>query len=103
MLDGQEPQARSVQPPRLDPLTLSTFGAPEAAVIRELRDERTDVRMHAPGSVSKHAAILGHGGSPGQQMLEHGSAGLAGMNALTDLRELLRIAEQHDVSRGGTH
>ncbi len=59
--------------------------------------------MHAPRPVQKHAAILGHGGPPREQMLEHGTSGVAGMNALTHLRQLLRVAEQDDVSRGGAH
>ena len=59
--------------------------------------------MHAPGVAEEHAAVLRHGGSARQQMLEHGAAGLAGMNPLTHLRQLLRVAEQHDVSRGGAH
>ncbi len=37
VLDGHEPQAGSVEHRRCDPLTVSSFGAPETAVVRQLR------------------------------------------------------------------
>ena len=38
-----------------------------------------------------------------EQMLEHRAAGLRRMDALPHLRQLLRIAEQHEVARGSAH
>ena len=45
----------------------------------------------------------GDGRRVAEQVLEHRHAGAAGMNALRHVRQLLRIAEQHDVARARAH
>ena len=57
--------------------------------------------MHAPGLGEENAAILGDRRGIIQQMLEHRTAGAFRMRALRHVRQLLRIAEQDDVARGG--
>ena len=51
----------------------------------------------------EQAAVFGHGGCAREQVLEHGQPDVAGMDALTHLRQLLRVAEQHQVAGGGAH
>ena len=62
------------------------------------RHEAADIRVHAPGAVEEHAAAGRNRVVLAEQVIEHRRARAVRMGALADVRELLRIAEQHDAA-----
>ena len=68
----------------------------QAPVVAALGDERADVGVHAPGLGQQHAALGRDRVRAVEQVLEHRRPGAAGVGGLGDLRQLLRVAEQHD-------
>jgi hypothetical protein len=57
--------------------------------------------VHSPGARQEQTTVLSHGVLAGEQVFQHRAAGTLGMNALSDVWELLRIAEKYDVLRSG--
>ena len=59
--------------------------------------------MHPPGDRQQDAAVGRHGGVLAEQPVEAGEAGVARMRALHHLRQLARVADQHDVAGAAAH
>ena len=72
----------------------------QAAVVAALGDERADVGVHPPGLGEQHAAAGRDRLLAVEEVLEHRGARAAGVVGLGDLRQLLRVAEQHEVLGG---
>ena len=96
VLDRQEARARcraSVAWRR------ALLGGREPAVVERVRDEPADVGVHPARALEEEAPVLGDRRALAEQVLEHRAPALAGMDALRDLRELQRVAEQHERPR----
>ena len=95
MLDGNPPQSGFA----VDGLAFEVGLGVEPAVVRDLGDERAHLRVHAVRGLEEQAEVVGHGLGAVEEVLERGHLGAVGMTSLRRLRELLRIAEQHDALR----
>ena len=86
-----------------DPLAGGVGMARQPPLVDLLGDEAAEVGMHAPGDRQQDAAVGRHGGVVAEQPVEAGEAGGAGMRALHHLRQLARVADQHDVAGAAAH
>ena len=59
--------------------------------------------MHPPRHRQQDAAVGRHGGVLAEQPVEAGEAGGARMRALHHLRQLARVADEHDVAGAASH
>ena len=59
--------------------------------------------MHPPRDRQQDAAVGRHGRVLAEQPVEAGEAGVARMRALHHLRQLARVADQHDVAGAAPH
>ena len=84
-------------------LALELGHAREAVVVDDLGDEAANIGMHAARALEEQAHVRRDRRVVAEQVLEHRAPRARGMRALRDLRELQRIAEQHDVARRGSH
>ena len=75
----------------------------EPPLVDLLGDEAAEVGMHPPGDRQQDAAVGRHGGVLAEQPVEAGEAGGAGMRPLHHLRQLARVADQHDVAGAAPH
>ena len=67
----------------------------QLAAVADLADKPADIGVHAAADVDEQPAVGRHRALLAEQVAECGDAGLLGMPALRDLRQLLGIAEQH--------
>ena len=86
-----------------DPLAGGVGMARQPPLVDLLGDEAAEVGMHPPGDRQQDAAVGRHGGVVAEQPVEAGEAGGAGMRALHHLRQLARVADEHDVAGAAAH
>ncbi len=72
-------------------------------LINLIGNEPADLWVHPARDGQEDAPVRRYGGIFAQHPLEAGEACRFGMRALDDLRQLARIADQHDVLCGATH
>ena len=77
--------------------------AVQPPLIDLIRDEAADLGMHPARDGQEDAAVRRHGRVVAQHPVEAGEVRGFGMRALDHLRQLARIADQHDVARGPSH
>src|SRR5437870_793813 len=75
----------------------------KAAVVADFRDESTDIGMEAPGGVQEDAPLGRDGSVTREQVRERGIGGAWRMGPFGDLWELLRVAEQNQITRRAAH
>ena len=75
----------------------------EPAVVRDLGDERAHLRVHAVRGLEEQAEVVGHGVVRRRAGARARTPRRRRDGSLRRLRELLRIAEQHDVLRRAAH
>src|ERR1700694_1970861 len=101
MLDRSVTQAGAAQEGCADMPSRTTFLRLQAAVVDDLGDELANSGMHPPGALKEDSAFGRNGLVGAEEMFQNGEAAVVGMDALRDLRELQRVAEEDDVLRGG--
>src|SRR3546814_5580125 len=77
--------------------------AGKPAFIDLLRDEGADVRVHPARDGQEDATVARDGGMIAQHPFEAGEVCRRGMGTLDDLRQLARVAHQHDVACAAPH
>ncbi len=78
--------------------------AVQPAVVDDLRDESADVGMHPPRAFEKESHVRRHRSASSPSRCSSTDAPVPSrMRPLRNLRELQRVAEQHDVARGRSH
>ena len=75
----------------------------EPALVDLVGDEAAEVGVHPPRDRQQDAAVGRHGRVLAEQPVEAGEAGGARMRALHHLRQLARVADQHDVAGAAPH
>ena len=97
VFDQEGPQAGAVQSAGGDGLILALRQAVQLAPVADLANELADIRVHAAAHVDEQPSVGRHGSLLAEQVPECGYPGFLGMPSLGDLRQLLRISEQHEV------
>ena len=100
VLDRQVAQAGAGQAAGLDRLAGALLDRAEPALVDDLRDEAAHVGVHAARQVEEQPALGRDRRLVAEQVLEHRGSGVPGVNALRDLGELERVAEQDEVAGG---
>ena len=72
--------------------------AAEPALVDRVGDEAAEVGVHPPALVEEHAAVAGDVGLPVEEVLQAGSAGVAGVVALGHLGELHLVADENEIA-----
>ena len=77
--------------------------AREPALVDLVRDEAAELGVHPPGDGQQDAAVGRHRRVLAEQPVEAGEPGIPRMRALHHLRQLARVADQHDVAGASPH
>ena len=75
----------------------------QPSLVRDLRHELAHLRVHPVRRLEEPAEVGGHGRLAAEHVLKRRHLGALGMAALRRLRQLLRIAEQHELRRRAAH
>ena len=100
VMDRNEPKTRFTQPRMsLDLLMLKSHVGMKSSLVEYLRSELAEFRMKAPRLFQEQALIRGNRLLAGEQVFKGRNRGAVRMTTLDRLLQLLRVAEQNDVSR----
>ena len=75
----------------------------QAALVELLGDEAADVGVQPVRLLEEEPPVGGDRRHPAEEVLEHGGFAAGRMGSLQDLAELLRVADEHEVSGAGSH
>ena len=95
--DGEEAHAVS----RHDRARRGDLRRLQATLVERLRDVGVHLRPQPPRVLEEEPAVRPHGLVLAEQMAEHRRLRARRVRALRDLRQLVRVAEEHEVPRRG--